>query len=670
MNSDTDYESTSNIYAIFHLNLNFSSIDEHDHSEIVNRCYWPLLNIIEEDHLPLAIELSVYTLEKIAQVDLGWIETFKALLLKNKCELLACGDSQIIGPLVPYEVNKANLELGKSGYLNWLNIKPKIAYVNEQAFSAGLFDVYLDCGFDTVVVEWENPYSHNTEWHQDTAKQPQRVYTATGRTINVIWNKAIAFQKLQRYAHGEYTQDEYLEYIFSLRAEGHRSLCIYGNDAEVFDYRPGRFKTEVCSEHNEVGRLRDLFLYLKDRSDYSWVMPSELIPSDSSTLASSPLTATNAAYPISVKKQAKYNITRWAVSGRNDLALNTTCFQQFKIILEKGPKPPHGQKLISKRDSPSNFDESWRELCRSWASDLRTHLTDTRYVLVNEKSRGYKLTSSLDTTKNLQPEKELPKTINYVKHKHLLEIHTSQIQLDLNCYRGLSIASLGFKKHEFKPVCGTITQGYFDHILYGADFYSNHMVMERYRERDRVTDLCKTKFEVYSNNEETVISCFLPSVNGGLTKWYKISGDQLTCGYRFKSHERPECSLRLGFITLSDTHERCWYAAHFGSPTLEYFHAQNDFDHGAPVSSITSSTNAISATQGVCHFGSGEQGVQLQWDQSQCAPILMASSKLINNKFLNRLWFSLVESDETLKTNGELLDFEYTISPIKSPVIS
>ena len=30
-----------NLYAVFHLNLTYSSIEEEQHSDVIRRCYWP-----------------------------------------------------------------------------------------------------------------------------------------------------------------------------------------------------------------------------------------------------------------------------------------------------------------------------------------------------------------------------------------------------------------------------------------------------------------------------------------------------------------------------------------------------------------------------------------------------------------------------------------------------
>ena len=45
-------------YSVFHLNLAFSSIAEEARPEVVERCYHPLLDLVESVELPLGIELT------------------------------------------------------------------------------------------------------------------------------------------------------------------------------------------------------------------------------------------------------------------------------------------------------------------------------------------------------------------------------------------------------------------------------------------------------------------------------------------------------------------------------------------------------------------------------------------------------------------------------------
>ncbi|ABZ75962.1 glycoside hydrolase family 57 [Shewanella halifaxensis HAW-EB4] len=635
-----------NVYAIFHLNLAFSSIDNSEHQRVVDLCYWPLLHLIEGNSIPLGIELTAYTLECIQAVDPSWIAKFKSLLKDNHCELIASGDSQIIGPLIPSKVNMQNLLLGQKSYQALLGYLPKIAYINEQAVSAGLLDCYIDCGFDAVVVEWDNPFSHNADWAKSSRYQPQQLIAASGRTIKVIWNHAVAFQKFQRYAHDEMTSIEYFEFL--ARATNDASaFSLYGSDAEVFNYRPGRFSTETKLDIDEWQRIELLFTAIKEQEHYRWVSPSELLsPSAQYTR----LKVQTPAHPISVKKQAKYNVTRWALSGRNDLSLNSLCYRKYLAL----------------KDTPLVSEQQWRELCRLWASDLRTHLTSIRY---QELLNYYPVVSNptviagpkanLDSANTAKSDYQ----VHHCSERNTLTVEHPQLKLVLSGKRGMAIKSLAFARHNFEPIIGTLPHGFFDHISYAADFYSNHLVMERYSERDRVTDLSQCHFNINHSDTNLLISTEIMTPQGKLTKWYRLEGEQIECGFDFENQHRPEATIRLGYLTLLNSKQRNWFACHNGGNLLEIYHAEQDFNHGSPVSSIVSANSALGATEGVFYTGVDNLGLKISWSPEFCAALPMLSSQAIDDSYLNRAWLSLSEADETLKADGQLLNFSYQITP-------
>jgi len=125
------------LFALFHLNLAFSSIEEEQRGEVITRCYWPLLRLAEK-YGPIGIEATGYTLEEIAAREPAWIAKVKNLLADGRIELIGSGYSQMIGPLVPARVNQANLAIGNEIYQRLLGAKPAVALINEQAYSAGL----------------------------------------------------------------------------------------------------------------------------------------------------------------------------------------------------------------------------------------------------------------------------------------------------------------------------------------------------------------------------------------------------------------------------------------------------------------------------------------------------------------------------------------------------
>ena len=160
------------------------------------------------------------------------------------CEFIGSGYAQIIGPLVPPEVNAANLRLGNQVYQRLLGVQPKSALVNEQAYSAGLVQHYLDAGYKAIIMEWENSYRYHPEWDPEWGYLPQIARGPNDEGMPILWTKSIAFQKLQRYAHDEMDLEEYLEYLCTHLSDKRRAFPMYGNDVEIFDFRPGRYETD------------------------------------------------------------------------------------------------------------------------------------------------------------------------------------------------------------------------------------------------------------------------------------------------------------------------------------------------------------------------------------------------------------------------------------------
>src|SRR5690348_16677162 len=114
-------------YALFHLNLAYSSIAEEARADVIRRCYHPLLEMAEATGVPLGIEISGWSLEQLEQIDPGWTQRFKVLLGRGQCELIGSGYVQLIGPLVPCRVNEWNQRLGLETYERILGERPRIA---------------------------------------------------------------------------------------------------------------------------------------------------------------------------------------------------------------------------------------------------------------------------------------------------------------------------------------------------------------------------------------------------------------------------------------------------------------------------------------------------------------------------------------------------------------
>lgn len=150
-----------NIFLFFHLNLSFSSIKVKDRKKIIEKCYWKILNIIEKNNIPIAIEMTGYTLSEINRIDKKWVNKFKYLKNKGLTNLIGSGYCQIIAPLCPAKINDLNLKIGNQIYKKILNFTPKTFHVNEQCFSRSLIDLTAKNKFKNIIMEFENPYEFN-----------------------------------------------------------------------------------------------------------------------------------------------------------------------------------------------------------------------------------------------------------------------------------------------------------------------------------------------------------------------------------------------------------------------------------------------------------------------------------------------------------------------------
>lgn len=259
----TAAQATLHLFALFHLNLAFSSIEEEQRSDVIRRCYRPLLELAKS-HGPIGIEATGFTLEEIDARDPTWCKEAKRLISEGRVELIGSGYAQIIGPLVPALVTEANLRLGNEIYERLLGQRPKLALINEQAYSSGLVGLYLDAGYRAILMDWDNPAAHHPEWPAETRYRAQRAVGADGREIELLWTNTVAFQKMQRLAHGDIALSDYVRYVAGQRSAEPRTLCLYASDAEIFDFRPGRYRTEEALDGGEWARIGEAFAALSD----------------------------------------------------------------------------------------------------------------------------------------------------------------------------------------------------------------------------------------------------------------------------------------------------------------------------------------------------------------------------------------------------------------------
>ncbi len=551
----------------------------------------------------------------------------------NQCEFLGSGYAQLIGPLVPAAVNDANLRIGNTVYRELLGMQPSLAYVNEQAFSSGLIAHYLANGYRAILSEWDNPASLHPEWPQHWHYLPQYAVDGRGREIPLLWSNSIAFQSLQRYAHGELEEDTYQAQLDRHLGDTPRAFCLYANDAEIFNYRPGRFSTEPTydPERDEWGRVTSLFERLRQSEARQFVLPSKALMLMEMPGAANRLILADARQPVVVKKQPKYNLVRWAVTGRDDAAINGRCRRIYLAIKE------------------STNESWWRRLCYLWSSDFRTHITDARWASYLHE---------LATT-----ERELglgegqggaePIVGTKVEPNDCVDIETKVLRLRLNTRRGLAIQGLWLPGHAH-PLLGTLAHGFFDDIELAADWYSGHMVYEP-AGRHKVTDLVPVTARQFVDADDgaLTVEAEINTDFATVRKRFKVAADKpvLSLDYHITYKRVPFGSLRLAYLTLCpEAWDRgtLYYATYNGGSELEVYPlVGNLIGQDASVSALVSARGGFGLGDGTLVIGDKDKSIQLTVDPIGVLPLGLIRFQETANSFLYRVGFSLSETDDT-----------------------
>lgn len=630
-------------FSFFHLNLAYSAIRVDQRKEVIDRCYWPLLRLAKQRQLPFGIEASAWTLETIESIDPAWLAELRDLVTNGPCEFIGCGYAQIIGPLVPAEVNEANLRIGMQRYEELLGLRPDVALVNEQAYSAGLVPLYQDAGYKAIIMEWNNPARSHPDWDAEWRYLPQFACGTRNVQLPLIWNKSVSFQKVQRYVHGEMELDEYLAYVQAHVGVNDRAFPIYGNDVEVFDFRPGRYMTEApLHAYGEWQRIDAMYAALLDSPNIEMIKPSEVLALKEMPGAGNRLQLETAAHPIPVKKQDKYNVLRWAVTGRGDLRINTTCWQIYEAMLRSG----------------SATDTDWTELCYLWSSDFRTHITEARWA--EYQARLSQCASRWTAPANAQAHTRPidSSSIQVTRAGRFLDVKGRRFNLRLNCLRGLALESLIDLNVSDQPLCGTVHHGYYDDIQWAADYYTGHLVYES-PGRAKVTDLSPVEPEIEQSHGVVSITASVKTPLGAVRKCWLIDelSGRVTLSYQLLWDNVGLGSLRLGHITLNpETFEPAGlaYKTHNGGREFERFPLSgSDFDHGSPVSFLISANQALGVTNGVIEIGDSNKGLGIQFLKNQAAAVALVSHRQIRNKFLCRVAFSIQELDDTCRGQAQ-----------------
>ena len=617
------------------MNLMFSALSEEERVVVLDRCMEPLLKL-GEDGFTFAIQMSGLSLEQLAKLRPKQLDRLKKLIERPNCEFIGNGYSQIIQPLVPWEVNLKNQELGMQCYEEMLGLRPKIAIVNEMAFSASSSRSFSEVGYNGLVMEWNNPYKAHPEWDSSFRYYPQKIDLGQGDETDLVWGDTILTQTFQRYVHGEIELDEYMARLSKYNnQEG--ALCLYSSDAEVFDFRPRRYGNEGHRE-GEWLRIKKLIESVQLDTD-GLTLPSNIIQ-DFKKNGPNLLKLESYWQPITVKKQDKYNINRWALTGRDDFAFNTRCFSLANAF--KDGVPDH---------------DDWRKLCFLWSSDLRTHIEENRWlyaqdILIELELKWLKKNVAI-------------KYLNLIKHKEysnpnkecFIELKTPQQSLKLDLKKGLSLREWSVNGNS---VLGTIPHGTFEDISLAADYYSCHSVIEPQGEH-KITDLVNIEPWIDDEHDDFIyVGMQLKKPDYLFKKKYSINRkrNEFSVEQTIKISDRRKSLIRSTHFTILPglwDQSSLYYETALGGGKLEHFSFGNKvIDHTQNLNQLVSTRHGLGVTDGEIRIGDAKHSIIFKHEPSEAAlvPHLQYLPQK-NGLYLLRLIYSAQELDETFKVSDK-----------------
>lgn len=615
-------------YLLFHHNLNFSSIKRESYLDVVEKCYIPLLNLSRNLNVKINIEAPAHTLEELCDISPKYIELLKECIADGFVEFVGSGYSQIIGPLWPSKINMLNLSYGNQRYLEILKVVPKVALINEMSCSTSLLSCYKEVGYESVVMDLDNVAMANALSKSKTATYNGLYFNDT-ESIHVNWSDSILFQKFQRVVHGEITQNEYVSALEKHFLFNCNSLIpIYTNDAEVFDFRPGRFKEEKSIQSSEWRGIESLIQTVINKFNISFVGLSSVIERDLN-----PIKVNSLISPVTVKKQQKYNVARWAVSGRDDSTINANI---YKIL-----------------DSFSLEELDPKLILRACSSDYRTHVGDGKWLELNQifkellpyKSNSGHITRLLEFESEPAPQRDFS---------------DGNVRLAFDVRKGCAIRELSWSGHSLK--LGTITHGHFDDIRYGADYYSGMTLIENVSNSIRITDLNQSQVFYKDTNDFYIVNASGDIGSTSFLKEYTLDKYDSSLVMKMETDivTRGKCIVRVGNFVFPDLTEGSLLRYKSGGTSWENFKIDQNIDHFTPVSFLVSSTTGLGCgDQSIEIVSPIGHGIRVTWKNSfgYLLPGIRYYSDGTKN-FL-RLIFSLSEVDDTAREKDISINYEF-----------
>ena len=403
--------------------------------------------------------------------------------------------------------------------------------------------------------------------------------------------------------------------------------------------------------NDEWNRIYEILNLCKDKLKLNFILINKI----KNYTKHKPLEITDSTSPIIVKKQPKYNVSRWAITGRSDQIINTYC---FKFLKDK--------KNLIKKFGNKNFYEC---LLNLWASDFRTHITEKRWKNylknLNKINRNIIHKENHYIKKNEWNNINKNKIIKFNNEKNLLKINTNKIKIILNVRRGLAVQALSFKSHNFKKIIGTLNREKIKSIYEGPDYYTGNTTHENFSNYKKSTDLNNIIPKYLETNNYIKIFCRQTLPFGNLEKIISIAKnkEELTYQTNYKVNKKNKGSIKINNITfLNINDKKIYYHCTNGGKKIRKYLLKEYFDHTFQPSKFISMNNGLGCTDSKIKFNIEGKNILFSWDNSENYVMPSLLFKKVNNQKILRLFFSNLELDETSHKTKSNYVFKLKIS--------
>jgi len=192
---------TENVSIILHWNTDYAEIPRKELPTVVKLSYEPMVSAIENwRNGTICFNITGHTIEYLIKNNPELIDRIKALVKDNIVEMLGCGYSHPILPLLPRERVKIQLE----DHINYINKifgkKPKGIWPPELAVSPSVLSQIKNLGIEWAAVDYEH-FSLAQHFGNDRNPFECRNQTLTEEVVDAFWAKGL--RKLFSYLHAK-----------------------------------------------------------------------------------------------------------------------------------------------------------------------------------------------------------------------------------------------------------------------------------------------------------------------------------------------------------------------------------------------------------------------------------------------------------------------------------